>query len=213
MENKKNWTIVISLLSVSLVFIILLSLPSVPTKDIGLENFPEIIGDWQGEDQSIDQRAYEMLPKSDLLLRLYKNSKGEVMSLFIVASSSNPEAFHPAELCLGGAGAQFLKKEVKEIQFGKERLAPLKIQVNKLYIKEKDREDLTLYWFRVGKKTTHSYYIHQLNMIFDQVMRKRSVSAMIRVITTVENGKVDEAFELEKGFIEEISPLLDKYLR
>ncbi|MDI6736505.1 MAG: EpsI family protein [bacterium] len=208
MESKKNWTIVISLLSVSLVFIILLSLPSSSTKDIGLGNFPEIIGDWQGENQNIDQRAYEMLPKSDLLLRVYKNTKEEVISLFIVASSSNPEAFHPPELCLGGAGAQFLKKKAEEIQFGKE-----KIQVNKLYIKERDREDLTLYWFRVGKKTTHSYYIHQLNMIFDQVMRKRSVSAMIRVVTAVENGKVDEAFEREKGFIEEISPLFDKYIQ
>ncbi|MFH1563732.1 MAG: exosortase C-terminal domain/associated protein EpsI [Nitrospirota bacterium] len=208
MNRNKNYTIVISLLSFALLIIILLSLPSPSAKDIGLEDFPEMVGQWQGENQPIDQKIYEMLPESDLLLRVYKNIKGDVISLFIVASSSNPEAFHPPELCLGGAGAQFLKKDTKNISFGKER-----IKVNKLYIKEKNREDLTLYWFRVGVKTTHSFYTHQLNMIFDQIMRKRSISAMIRVITTVKDGKVNEAFELEKGFIEEISPMIDKYLR
>lgn len=207
MENKKNWTVTISLLSFALLIIILLSLPNTSTKDIRLGDFPEIIGDWQGDDQPIDQRAYEMLSKSDLLLRVYKNTKGKGVSLYIVASSSNPEAFHPPEICFGGAGAQFLKKDTPQIQTGKG-----KIKVNKLYIKGKDSEDLTLYWFRVGKKGTPSYYSHQWYMIFDKILRRGSISAMIRVVSMVEDGKVDEAFELEKGFIEEISPLLDKYI-
>ncbi len=207
MEFKKNYTIVIFLLSVALLFIIILSLPSPSIKETKLKDFPKIIGQWQGDDQPVEKKVYNMLPKSELLLRRYQNTKGDEILLFIIASSANPEAFHPAEICFSGAGAQSFKKDISEIQIGKG-----KIKVTKLYIKQKDIEDITLYWFRVGKRTTYSYYIHQLNIIFDQIMRKDSISAMIRVVTIVENGTIDEAFELEKDFIKEIAPLLDKYL-
>lgn len=207
MEFKKNYSIVIFLLSVALLFIIILSLPSPPVKETRLKDFPMVIGQWQGEDKFIEDKIYKILHGSELLLRVYKNTKGDMISLFIVASSVNPEAFHPAEICFSGAGAQSFKKDTSEIQIGKE-----KIKVTRLYIKHKDTEDITLYWFRVGKKTTYSYYIHQLNMVFDKIMRKRSISAMIRIVTFVENGKKDEAFELGKGFIKEIAPLLNKYL-
>jgi len=207
MEGKKRYTIVIFLLSVALVFIIFLSLPSPPIKETKLKYFPKIIGQWKGKDQPIEERVYKMLSESNLLLRSYKNTQGDTISLFIVASSTNPEAFHPPDICLKGAGGQFLKKDISEIQ-----VDTGKIKVNKLYIKQKDIETLTIYWFRVGKKNTYSYYIQQLNMVFDHIMRKNSVSGMIRVVTLVENGKVNEAFEFEKNFIKGIYPLLDKYL-
>jgi len=206
MGMKKNYTIVISLLSIALLFIILFSLPT-PVKKNKLKDFPRIIGEWQGDDQPIEKRIYEMLSESDLLLREYKNSKGTSILLFIVASSTNPEVFHPPEVCFKGSGAQFLKRDFPEIQIGKE-----KIRVNKLYIKEKEIETLALYWFRVGKKNTPNYYLQQLNMAFDQIMRRDSISAMIRVAKIVENEKIDETFELEKNFIQEIYSLLDKYL-
>ncbi|MEW6095670.1 MAG: exosortase C-terminal domain/associated protein EpsI [bacterium] len=207
MKIKDNYTIVIVLLSITLLFIILLSLPSSPIKETKLKDFPKVIGQWQGEDQPIEEKVYKMLSKSDLLLKGYQNPKGDMILLFIVASSINPEAFHPPEVCFEGGGAQFLKKETPEIQVGKE-----KIKVNKLYIKRKDIEHLTLYWFRVGKRSTHNYYMQQVNMFFDQIMRKGSISALIRVVTIVKDGKTNEAFELEKSFIKEITPLLDKYL-
>lgn len=207
MEFKKNYSIVISLLSVALLFIIIFSLPSPPVKETRLKDFPMVIGQWQGKEQPIEDKVYKILHGSELLLRIYKNTKGDIISLFIVASSINPEVFHPAEICFSGAGAQSFKKDTPEIQIGKK-----KIKVTKLYIKQKDMEDITLYWFRVGKRTTYSYYIHQLNMIFDKIMRKRSISSMIRIVTFVKDGKKNEAFELGKGFIEEITPLLDKYL-
>lgn len=166
-----------------------------------------IIGEWQGNDEPIEKRVYEMLPESDLLSRSYQNRKGETILLFIVASSTNPEAFHPPEICFEGAGAQFLTKDTPEISIGKE-----KFKINKVYIKRKGIEDLALYWFRVGRENTHNYYIHQLNMVFHQMMRKDSISAMIRTSAIVENGKIDKTYELEENFIKEIYPLLDKYL-
>ncbi|MEW6608386.1 MAG: exosortase C-terminal domain/associated protein EpsI [bacterium] len=207
METKKNYTIVIVLLSVALLIIIFLSLPSPPIRETNLKHFPKIIGEWKGEDYPIEERVYKMLRKSDLLLRAYTNTKGDTVLLFIVASSVNPEAFHPPEICLTGGGTQFLKKEIVQIQINQG-----KIGCNKLYIKEKDAELLTIYWFRVGKRNTHSYYIQQLNIVFDQIRRKDSVAAMIRISSLVEKGKIDNIVTLEENFIKEISPLLDKYL-
>lgn len=107
MSSKKNYTIVISLLSVALLFIIILSLPSPPIKNTKLKNFPKIIGKWEGNNQPIEERIYQILHESDLLLRTYVDAKGDIISLFIVASSTNPEAFHPPEICLEGGELQY----------------------------------------------------------------------------------------------------------
>lgn len=206
MGSKKNYTIVISLLSSALLFIILLSLPSPPVKETKLNDFPKIIGNWVGEDRPIEEKVYEILSESDLLLRVYKNAEGKKVSLFIVASSTNLEAFHPPEICFQGTDAQFLKKEIVEIQ-----PQDKKIKITKLYIKQSNQEELVIYWFRVGNKTIPTYYLHQLNMVIDQILLKKSISSMILLTAPIENKNIDSAFELEKSFIKEIAPLLDKY--
>lgn len=47
-------------------------------------------------------------------------------------------------------------------------------------------------------------------MFFDQITLRKSISSLIRVTTIVKKGNEEEAFELEKGFIKEIFPLLDE---
>lgn len=206
MEIKKNYIIVISSLLVTLLFTILLALPSPPPKEAQLKYLPKVVGKWQGEDQPIRDRIYSMLFDSDLLFRIYKNPQGESISFFVVASSTNLEAFHPPELCFGGVDAQFLKREIVQLTHQDKEF-----KITKLYIKHKDEEKLIIYWFKVGNKTTHHYYRHRVDMIIDRILLRRNIYGKVLITTPIKNGDIEAAFELVQGFIKEILPHLNKH--
>lgn len=204
---KKRYATVISLLSISLALIILISLPSKSIKKTMLSHLPTIIGKWQGKDIPLDKQVYEMLFDSDLLFRIYRNNKVDNISLFIVVSKSNFEAFHPPELCLEGSGGQLMEKDIIEIQSNNGR-----IKINKLYIKQQDKEILALYWYKAGKRDISNFYVQYLDTIFDKILRRKTTAGMIRVIVEIKDGKTDKAFEIGKSFLQDLVPILDKYL-
>ncbi|MFH1898209.1 MAG: exosortase C-terminal domain/associated protein EpsI [Candidatus Desantisbacteria bacterium] len=204
------WQVVI-LLAILLPIVIMLALPPKIHHNFNLAGIPLKIGDWVGQDMKISERDYNMLSPDDLLMRQYINSKGENILLYLVVSVENREAFHPPELCYGGAGAQLFEERTEEIDLGGEKPFS-KIKVHRMHIKIKESDELVLNWYMAGTMMAANFYLHQLNFVLKQIINHNSPGAMIRVSTSLIKGDVKAGLEREKRFLREVQPFLSQHL-
>lgn len=175
-----------------------------PAKEARVENFPKVIGEWQGTDIKLEKRDYEILETTNLIMREYKNAKSDVVYLYIIYSGDNRRALHPPEVCYSGSGATMLNKSVIPITNS--------LKANKFTVENKDSRQLVVYWFKSNDLNTYSYLKQQIKSVVGRMLGKQASGAMIRISTEIKNNNQDEALKKIKGFCEEIWPLLTKYV-
>jgi len=175
-----------------------------PAKETRMENFPKVIGKWQGTDIKLEKRDYEILETTNLIMREYKNAKADVVYLYIIYSGDNRRALHPPEVCYSGSGATMLNKSVIPITDS--------LKANKFTVENKDSRQLVVYWFKSNELNTYSYLKQQIKSVVGRMLGKQASGAMIRISTEIKNNNQAKAFKMIKGFCEEIWPLLTKYV-
>ncbi|MFZ2602637.1 MAG: exosortase C-terminal domain/associated protein EpsI [Candidatus Omnitrophota bacterium] len=175
-----------------------------PAKETRVENFPKTIGGWQGTDIPLEKRDYEILETTNLIMREYKNEKGNIVYLYIIYSGDNRRALHPPEVCYSGSGATMLNKSVIPITNS--------LKANKFTVENKDSRQLVVYWFKSNELNTYNYLKQQIKSVVGRMLGKQASGAMIRVSTEIKNGDQDEALKLIKAFCKQIEPLLKKYV-
>lgn len=174
------------------------------SKEARVENFPKAIGDWQGTDIALEKRSYEILETTNLIMREYKNAKGDVVYLYIIYSGDNRRTLHPPEVCYSGGGATMLNKSVIPITNS--------LKANKFTVENKDTQQLVVYWFKSNDLNTYNYLKQQIKSVVGRMLGKPASGAMIRISTEIKNKDQDVALKVIKGFCEEIWPLLTKYV-
>jgi EpsI family protein len=172
---------------------------------VKMSDFPMTIGEWEGKDIPLPERDYEILGTKNLIMRDYKNARGDSINLYIIYSEQNRKTLHPPEICYSGGGASTITEK---------SVIPLtdSIKANRFAIDFKDSQQLVVYWFRSGNLNTYSYLQQQSRFVLDRTLGKKTSGAMIRVSATVKGKSQDTALALVKSFCREIEPLLDKYV-
>ncbi len=202
MKNITFILTVIILLGVAIIVII-------PAKfdlqqEAQMSNFPKKFGDWKGEDLELRESDYAILETKNLIMRDYKNSKGEKVNLYIIYSSDNRKALHPPEICYTGGGAgTILEKGLTAINAN--------FKANKFVIENKNSSQLVVYWFKSGDLSTYSYIRQQLKTVKDRLMQKKASGAMIRISAAIDPKNPNKAINLIKSFSENIIPLINRY--
>ena len=204
MNNKTFFIVIVILVAVSVIGMIsYLSTRFDITSKIKVADFPMTIGEWQATDIPLADRDYEILETKNLIMRDYKNTKGDSVYLYIVYSENNRKVTHPPELCLSGGGLTIVDKSSIQLTNN--------IRGVKLLMEKGDARELVVYWFRAGSLNTDSYVKQQLKVVFDLLRGKRTSCALIRLSTDIkENG--EEALGLIKEFCAQIEPLLAHYV-
>ncbi len=110
---------------------------------------PSRMGDWQGEDQSIEDETIRVMNAYSFVNRVYRNSSGDVVSMH-GANWLNLEGMHPTphhpEVCYPGAGWTIVDRRTVECVAQSGRF-PME-----LILFEKNRQRVvTAHWFRVGE--------------------------------------------------------------
>ena len=203
--NNKNFIIVVVIFVMVAVIGLLSYLPTRFDKSakVLMSNFPMTVGEWQATDIPLSERDYEILETKNLIMRDYKNTKGNSVYLYIVYSENNRKVTHPPELCLTGGGLTIVDKSSVQLTNN--------IRGVKLLMEKGDSRELVVYWFRAGSLNTDSYVKQQLKVVFDLLRGRRTSCALIRLSTAIkENG--EEALGLIKEFCRPIEPLLAKYV-
>ena len=172
-------------------------------KDVrDIREIPIKIGQWKAQELPIKEHDYEILETRNLVLRDYRDKKGESVHLFVIYSETNRRVCHPPVVCLIGSGFQVTKSEKETLS-----LAGRTFTVNRLIAKGAKKDQLVLFWYMLGDEFTDDYVTQQLRWVLKQATGKPLGGAMIRIVTPITEDEA-QAFERAKRFLQELIPVL-----
>ncbi len=176
------------------------------------EEFPRLLGDWQGRDSPLDPDVRRLLGPGDFLLRLYRRpTPGPPLDLFVAyfASQRTGDTIHSPQNCLPGAGWTPLERGRVEIGLPDGR----RITVNRYVIGKGLERQMVLYWYQAHGRAVASEYWAKFYLVADAIRTNRSDGSLVRIITPVGSGeRLERAEQRAVGFAEQILPLLDSFI-
>ena len=188
------------------------SKPAVSLPRKSLAEFPREVGDWTAvSEQKIDVQSMAVLQVDDYFMREYRNSRGEVLGLYIGYFKSQREGkgIHSPRLCLPGAG--WVPVDVSVYQLPAPGHNPDTFPVNKFIMGKGLERQLFLFWYQGRGRVYASEYWNKIYLILDSLTKKRTDGALIRVnnLSTRNPGK---ALQTQTEFIQLFFPLLKEYI-
>lgn len=205
--NNKSFFIVISILIVVAIISIAFYLPVRfdSAVKIKVADFPKTIGEWTSTDIPLSERDYEILETKNLIMRNYKDGKGDSLILYIIYSEDNRKVTHPPEVCYMGSGVTIVNKSPFQINRS--------IKATKMLVERGDFQQLVIYWYKAGNLNTDKYMEQQIKVVAGRIFGKRTSGALIRLSTDLKDN-IDEkkALSMIESFCAQIEPLLAKYV-
>ncbi len=180
-----------------------------PPRRIELAAFPGTIGQWQGSELPIEQRIVEAVGVDDHLSRTYAAPDGRSVQLYIgyYASQRRGDTIHSPKNCIPGSGWEPVRSRDVAIDLGGNR----RILVNEYVIRKDHQEQYVLYWYHGRGRVVASEYRAKFWMVRDAIARGRTDGALVRVITSVEDGE-EAAGRLAASFTRAMYPLLNDFI-
>lgn len=169
---------------------------------LDISTFPHKVGEWIGTDETVTEKEYKILETRNLIVRDYKNPKGDAISLFIVYSETNRSVFHPPEVCMMGGGIAIADKKIEKIQE-----AGRNFTANKMYTEKGDYRGIVLYTYKAGKLYTSNFYLQQLYLTIGQMFGKNIPGATVRVSMPVVDSEEKTTARLKKFLVEVIKEI------
>ncbi|MFO8006907.1 MAG: EpsI family protein, partial [Candidatus Brocadiia bacterium] len=83
-----------------------------------LARVPRRLGEWEGMDQTLDERVYEILGTEDVLSRVYVNDQGQQVQMLVVLARQVRRRTHPPEQCLTGEGFRITAARDRPVDLG-----------------------------------------------------------------------------------------------
>jgi EpsI family protein len=177
-----------------------------------LKDFPSKIGDWQmiGE-QTIDEKAMEVLLVDDYLMRSYRNGKGEIVHLYVGYFRSQKEGkqVHSPRQCLPGAGWSIVERS--ELLLASGTGNPGGQRINSFLMGKGSERDLFLWWYQGRGRIYANEYLNKLYLIWDGLTRNRTDGALVRINSQVKSSP-DDTLKLEMGLVESLSRSLSAFI-
>lgn len=160
----------------------------------------------------LDQETLAVLNADELLSASYaETATGKQAELLIAyfRTQRNGKAPHSPKNCLPGSGYLPLQNTKIEIPVAGE---PAPIRVNKYVVAHGDNQSVVIYWYQSRDRVVASEYMAKVYTMLDAVRFNRTDTALVRVVTTVENGDTEAATRLAVQFVQELFEPLKRYL-
>lgn len=183
---------------------------SLPRKS--LSEFPQTFGDWAAvAEHEIDGQSMKILQVDDYIMRDYRNSKGERISLYIGFFKSQREGkgIHSPRQCLPGAG--WFPVSVSVYQMAIPNHNPATVPVNKYIMGKGSDQQLYLFWYQGRGRIYASEYWNKIYLIWDGLLLKRTDGALIR-INSVVSENTHKALSKQMEFVRLFFPILESYI-
>jgi exosortase D (VPLPA-CTERM-specific) len=179
-----------------------------------LSTFPMQIGEWQGRDQAVDQRALDELKLSDYTSSAFVRPVDPMpIGLWIAYYDQQVQgaSTHSPRSCLPGGGWRIETLEEYAVpgvlaDGGAQR-------VNRAVIAMGDQRQLVYYWFAQRGRTVTNEFAVKWYIFWDGLTRNRTDGALVRMTTYV--GDVDQLPAADarlQAFMRDIDPKLSYFL-
>jgi len=150
-----------------------------------LNDFPQVVGDWQGQDMpDANQEVQILLDPEQYVRRLYRHQDGHYIWLSLIGGRSS-QPFHPPDICYDADGWQYqLGSRAFQLNGGGEIYA-LWLEAQKQAPGSEDVQEHVVSYF----------------YIFPDAQRKLADGIVLFKLTTGRIGDADETLAMHEDFV------------
>jgi EpsI family protein len=174
-----------------------------------LSAFPREIGDYRlAQEGYVDQETLDVLKADDTLSRVYADSQGGA-SLFIAyfKTQRQGQSPHSPKNCLPGAGWQQDQSGKIDVQVPGET-----ININRFVVSKGGNKSIVLYWYQSQGRVIADEFAAKFYLIANSIQRRRSDTALVRVVVGVPPGEDKRAEAVGLNFVRAAYPAVKAYL-
>lgn len=188
--------------------------------DINIAKLPFQIADWKGKDvDNLDQRTQDTLKLDQYVRRIYENTKGEKIFVYVgywkKQSGDHQAAKHSPLMCLPGNGWKIT--DIKKSNFNTnmqdgQNFTFVNSELVGIY---KNFSALFSYWFFSGEVLYHEETTALFNIIKQTIVNKRSDGGIIELSVDSANNPqaLENAKRITDDFVRDFYPELDRLIR
>lgn len=174
--------------------------------------FPLVLGDWRGEQNTLDALTLDSLKASDYWLASYAHpSHSASVDLFVAYYDSQRAGAmtHTPASCLPSSGWAFDKKSVKTFLISE----GASLNVSRVVARKGEEMLLVYYWFdQRGRRMTEAYLVKPY-LLIDSLKLNRTDGALIRAITLLNKNESEaEADQRLESFLSVAYPKIQSFL-
>lgn len=163
--------------------------------------FPYKIGNWEGKDIKANESVYDMLDKSELLLRMYQNKESGQTATLAVVLTNKRDHIHDPEICYRGQGIA-MNKETN-------LMLPPKNMVKYVFGKKKRIPYSIIYWYTDLNKTYTSRVNFMKHIAYTKFFDKPIAGFALVVIMSPKATKENDLINFAKDVNIKLSKLND----
>lgn len=222
MRSPQFWSVIVIMLATVFLMHARGDVDRVPAS-MPLDQLPETIGSWVGQDLPLNAATLEVLGKGDFLNRAYAPDKVKVADLLAHKEFPAPvqlfigyfptqrtgQAIHSPQNCLPGSGWTFLSSGVTSFtdRTGKT------YRVGDYVISDGRYKQEVLYWYQTHGNSIANDYTAKVHMLVDSIRLGRTDAALVRVLTPVGQDESPlQAHERVVKFAKLVTPSLPAFI-
>lgn len=176
-----------------------------------LNQVPAELASWRMvEEIPLETDVQELLKADDYLNRIYADSHGQQVSLYVAffKTQQTGVAPHSPMVCLPGNGwVPQAKGTIPLVVKG--MTGPVK--VNRYVVAKGDYKSVVLYWYQTHNRVIASEYAAKVFTVLDSIQYRRSDTSLVRVVVPTV-GSTERADKIAVAFAQGIFSPLREYL-
>ncbi|MCG7871762.1 MAG: VPLPA-CTERM-specific exosortase XrtD [Candidatus Thiodiazotropha lotti] len=176
-------------------------------------SFPSQIGNWQGDEDLLEEKYLKSLKLDDYIIGDYTNQLGSLVNFYIAyyASQQAGSAAHSPRSCIPGGGWKI--DAVTEVSITGLDINHTPLTVNRLVIMKGDVKQLVYYWFQQRGRVITNEWLVKWYLFLDGFTMHRTDGALVRLTTTIRDG--EDWIDGDKRLVEfagKVAPILVDYI-
>ncbi len=177
------------------------------------EEFPTVIGDWQGERSYVSEKILDSLWADDYVQIHFTNTRTGDMLLVFVPYYEYQKTRHTAHSpvsCLLGSGFAPRSREIIQSNFP----PPFgHVEIRQMVIEKDGELLLSNYWFQQRGRILVSEYRNKWYLFWDSVTKRRTDGALVRLEMSLTAGRdIEAAQAVLDSFTQELMKILPEYI-
>ena len=184
----------------------------VPPARTSFDSFPNTIGAWQGQRETLDAVFLDKLLLDDYVQMNYRSPAGDMINFFssYYATQDVDRHVHSPRDCIPGGGWEIQKFEERTLPGSQPGSS---FEANRALIQLGNSRGLVYYWFEVRGRRFTSDYKMKWYLMWDALTKHRTDGALVRYVTPMLSNETEADADARLiGFATKLNPLLPKYI-
>ena len=181
-----------------------------PNRPAEFATIPLKLDGYAGEERRFSEQSYEVLQADTTTLRIYRDSLGEQLWLFIgyFESQKYGSQIHSPKHCLPGSGWRIRHHESFRLQ-----LDGFDHDINRLIIRERDNQQLMLYWFETRGGVIREEFGLKWDLMINSLLLRPTDAAMVRInLPLLPGEKAQAATDRAVAYLRTFYPSISRAL-